>query len=303
MDVLVDTDLVLTGPLENLILEGDIVLLEGLYYKNINVNPLQGMKEKKRAENLSAQKANRSFRQKIRFDIQLKYREPFMVDNNIAHLEIQPDLVLSGTWEDPVITGMAKVSGGTITYQRRVFEVEKGIVNFNNPYEIEPEIDMAGSVQISRWRISLTMSGTPERLVVELSSTPWEGDADILSLLLFGKTTYEMRGANNTSVESTEALLAQVMASSFGADVKKNTGLDYLEVETNTGEAGSDSDSIRVTMGKDLTERLTAKYTIGSGSSGYYQRTATEYKLIEHILLSGFQDIEGNYGGEIIFRV
>jgi translocation and assembly module TamB len=105
------------------------------------------------------------------------------------------------------------------------------------------------------------------------------------------------------AVTSTEALMAQLIASSFGEDVKKATGLDTLEVETETDEAVGESDTIKVTMGKDLTERLSVKYMIGSGSGGYDQRAVTEYKLLENIMLSGFQDIKGSYGGEIIFRV
>jgi autotransporter translocation and assembly factor TamB len=139
--------------------------------------------------------------------------------------------------------------------------------------------------------------------VVELSSTPAEADADILSLLVFGKTTYEIAGADSGVGDSPEVLLTQLLASSFGEDIKKSTGLDYLEVATETEEAGGDSDTIQVTVGKDLTERMSVKYTIGTGKSGYHQRAATEYRLIEHILLSGFQDTKGNYGGEIIFRV
>jgi len=138
---------------------------------------------------------------------------------------------------------------------------------------------------------------------VELSSTPSEEDADILSLLVFGKTTYEMRSGGETDADSTEALMAQLIASSFGEDIKKSTGLDYLEVNTDTSETESDPNSINVTVGKDLTERMAIKYTIGSGRGGYQQRAATEYKLIEYILLSGFQSIEGSYGGEIIFRI
>jgi translocation and assembly module TamB len=303
MDVLIDTQLVVGGTMENLAIEGDIVILEGVYYKNIKTNLLQGLKEKRRTEDLPAPKNNYPLVDQITFDIQLKYREPFLVDNNIAYLEIHPDLVLSGTLADPVITGVAKVNNGTLTYQNKAFVVEKGLLNFSNPYRIEPEMDIMGTIRIRQWLISLTMSGTPERLVVELSSTPQEEDADILSLLVFGKTTQEMSDGGNGGVDSTQALLAQVMASSFGTDIKKATGLDYLEVETNAGETATDSDTIQVTVGKDLTERLTVKYTIGSGKDGYHQRTATEYKLIEYILLSGFQDIEGNYGGEIIFRV
>jgi translocation and assembly module TamB len=112
-----------------------------------------------------------------------------------------------------------------------------------------------------------------------------------------------MTAGNGGAIDSTEVLLAKVLASSFGEDIKKTAGLDYLEVETETDEAESNPDAIQVTVGKDLTERMSVKYTIGSGSSGYHQRTTTEYKLLENILLSGFQDIKGSYGGEIIFRV
>ncbi len=79
--------------------------------------------------------------------------------------------------------------------------------------------------------------------------------------------------------------------------------LDYLEVETTTDEMERDTETTQLTIGKDLTDRMAIKYAIGTGKSGYSQRAITEYKLIEYFLLSGFQDIEGNYGGEIIFRI
>ena len=97
-------------------------------------------------------------------------------------------------------------------------------------------------------------------------------------------------------------MMAQLMASSFGEDIKKASGLDYLAVESSP-EAGADTRAVDVTFGKNITDRMTIKYTVGSGKDGNHQRTAAEYKLIENILLSGFQDTKGNYGGEVIFRV
>ena len=303
MDALVNADLSASGTMENILVEGDIVILEGVYYKKVQTSLLESMKEKTRAIEVPAIKRKSFLFDNISYNIRLKYREPFIVDNDMAYLEIHPDLVLSGTFSAPVITGTAKVQTGTITFQNKTFVVERGIVNFSNPYKIAPEVDIMGRIKIRQWQISLMVHGPPDRLVVELSSTPSEEDADILSLLVFGKTTYEMRSGNNADTSSTEALLAQLMASSFGEDIKKATGLDYLEVKTDTGEAESDPDTINVTVGKDLTERMAVKYTVGSGRDGYHQRAATEYKLIEYILLSGFQDIEGSYGGEIIFRI
>jgi len=303
MDALLNMDLSASGTMESILLEGDIVVLEGVYYKKVQTSLLESMKEKTRTIKVPAIKTNPFVFDNIRYDIRLKYREPFIVDNDIAYLEIHPDLTISGTLSAPVITGMAKVQTGTLTFQNKTFVVERGVVSFLDPYKIAPAVDITGSIKIRQWLISLMVYGAPDSLVVELSSTPSEADADILSLLVFGKTTYEMRSGNDADASSTEALLAQLLASSFGEDIKKTTGLDYLEVKTDNGEAQSGSGTINVTVGKDLTERMSVKYTVGSGRDGYHQRAATEYKLIEYILLSGFQDIQGSYGGEVVFRI
>jgi autotransporter translocation and assembly factor TamB len=303
MDVLLSANLSASGTMEDILLEGDIVILEGVYYKNAKTSLLESMQEKTRSMEVPVIKKKTFLFDNVRYNISLTYREPFIVDNDIAYLEIHPDLNLSGTLNTPVITGTAKVQAGTITFQNKSFIVERGIVSFLDPYKIAPELDITGSIKIRKWLISLTVQGAPDRLIVELASTPSEEDADILSLLVFGKTTYEMSSGNTDDTDSTETLMAKLIASSFGANIKKTTGLDYLEVKTDNDETESASDSVNVTVGKDLSERLAIKYTIGSGRGGYHQRAATEYKLIEYILLSGFQDIEGSYGGEIIFRI
>jgi translocation and assembly module TamB len=300
---LIDTDLSVSGTLENLLIEGDIVMLEGIYYKSVMASLLQKVKEEKRAGNLPGSKTGHSFLDQIRTDIKLRYREPFIVDNDMGQMEIHPDLALSGTLSAPVITGIAEIKSGTVTFQNRTFVVKRGTISFLNPYKIEPEINITCGVEIRQWDITLVVTGTPDKLVVELSSTPPEAGADLMSLIVSGKTTDEMGSGGTSDADSPEVLMAQLIATSFGGDIEKSTGLDYLEVETTTDEMQRDSETTRLTIGKDLTDRMAIKYAIGTGKSGYTQRAITEYKLIEYFLLSGFQDIEGNYGGEIIFRI
>ena len=303
MDLLVNTDLSASGTLENLLIEGDIVMLEGVYYKKVMAGLLQKMIEEKRAGNLAGAKTENSFLDQISTDIKLKYREPFIVDNDMGQMEIFPDLALSGTLSAPVITGIAQIQSGTVTFQNRTFVVKRGTISYLNPYKIEPEINITCGVEIRQWDITLVVSGTPDKLVVELSSTPQQEGADIMSLIVSGKTIDEMGSGGLSDTDSPEALMAQVIATSFGGDIEKSTGLNYLAVETTTDEADRESETTRLIIGKDLTDRMAIKYAIGTGKSGYNQRAITEYKLIEYFLLSGFQDIEGSYGGEIIFRI
>jgi autotransporter translocation and assembly factor TamB len=300
LDAVVNMDLTASGQMNDLVVEGQLILVEGLYYKNFNL--LQAISGQNSKTVPPAPARRQTFLDGLHINIQVKYRDAFIVDNNIAYLEIHPDLVVAGRWYDPVITGAAKVHNGSLTYHNKTFVVEKGIINFTSPYEIQPEIDIVGVSQIRDWRITLALEGKPDRLLISLSSIPAESDSDILSLLVFGKTTRELSGGENGLTDSPEAMMAQLMASSFGEDIKQASGLDYLAVESPT-DAQDDSSTVDVTVGKNLSDRMTVKYTVGSGKGGYRQRAAAEYKLIENILLSGFQDTEGNYGGEVIFRV
>ena len=103
--------------------------------------------------------------------------------------------------------------------------------------------------------------------------------------------------------QSPSVLLAQLLAASFGEDIKKGAGIDLLEVEAESAQDKDSTDRIKVTVGKDLSERMTVKYSVESKDGGYVQRASTEYKLLEYFLVSGFQDTRGIYGGEFIFRL
>jgi hypothetical protein len=303
MDMLLSADLVMQGSPEDILVNGEIVLLEGLYYKNFKLNLLEAVQVKEREDTPPAVKEVNPLLKPLRFDIHMKHRQPFVVDNNIADMDINPDIVLQGTPENPILTGSARVSDGTITYQNKVFEVQKGAVDFVNPYKTEAEIDIKGRVDIREWQITISLYGPPDRLTVELSSVPSEEDADIISLLVFNKTTYELNEGGSGAEQSPTVLLSRLLAASFGEDIKKRTGIDLLEVEAESAQDNNSTDRIKVTVGKDLSERMTVKYSVESKDGGYVHRAATEYKLLEYFLVSGFQDTKGIYGGEFIFRI
>ncbi|MCG6912130.1 MAG: translocation/assembly module TamB domain-containing protein [Deltaproteobacteria bacterium] len=303
MDLLISADLSMAGVPEDLLLKGDVVMLEGTYYKDFNLNFLESVQEKSREETPRPVQPVHPLLRPLRFDIHFKHRQPLVVSNNIAELEISPDLVLTGTADNPVVTGAATVDTGSVTYHNRSFVVQRGSVDFINPYKTEAEIDIKGQVEIREWVITISLTGPPDRLAVELSSSPPEEDADIISLLVFKKTTYELNEGGPGVNQSPTVLLAQLLASSFGRDIKDSTGIDILEVEAESAEDKDSTDRIKVTVGKDLSERMSVKYSVESKDGGYVQRASTEYKLLENIVVSGFQDTKGVYGGEFIFRM
>jgi translocation and assembly module TamB len=302
LDVLLNATLQIQGTPDKSLVQGEAIILEGTYYKDVNLSLLQVVGERKREEAPQSKEVTLPFMKNMSVDISLRCMNPFVVDNNLAHLDIKPDLQISGTLSNPIITGRATIESGTVTY-RRTFAVKKGEIDFLNPYKIEPIFDIEGEVQVRKWTILLAISGPPDNLSFTVTSEPPEEDGDIVSLLLFGKTTHELIEAEEGTTKSAASMLAGILATRFGDDIKEATGLDILEIETQAQEEEQVSDQVKVTIGKELSRRMTLKYAVESKDSELSQRAIAEYKLLEGILLSGFQDDKGTSGGEIFFRL
>jgi translocation and assembly module TamB len=180
------------------------------------------------------------------------------------------------------------------------FEIKKGIIDFLNPYKIEPTVDIASETEVREWMINMDISGTPDDLTFTLSSTPKEEHEDILSLLIFGKTAKEFREGDGGGSFSTTKMLTNLAAEMFSDQVQNATGLDTLEVEYSDKD---DEEGINVTLGKDLTRRMAIKYSVETQNSELTQRVTTEYKFLETLLFNAYQDTKGNYGGELQFKL
>jgi translocation and assembly module TamB len=303
MDVVVSGDLTFKGAEETPTLSGQLVLLEGSYYKDVKLNLLSAVTQTKRAVPIASSYSVPGKLGRTALNVAVTHRYPLLVDNNLANLQIAPDLKISGTLARPILSGRAQVKEGEVIFRRKSFEVKRGVVDFINPYKIEPNLDIVAEADIRQWRVSLSLSGTPDQLVFKLNSNPAESENDILSLILLGRTGSELTKGEGGSKQTTRQMLASLVATAWGEDVKKHSRIDILEVETGTGEDEESADRVQLTVGKKLSRRLTVKYEVESGQEELVQRAISEYQFLEHLLASGFQDSKGGYGGELVFRV
>ncbi|MBN1307331.1 MAG: translocation/assembly module TamB domain-containing protein, partial [Chitinispirillaceae bacterium] len=300
----------LAGTPDTAQLTGNITLLDALYYQDVVINPFTGMGRRRRKKGAPPREITVPYLRNIRFDVGVRARSPLRVDNNLAQLTVAPDLQLTGTRASPSLLGRADVEQGTLTYLKKIFTVERGVIDFVNPYSIEPQVDIRGTIPVQDRLIQLTLSGTPENLVFTLSAYFENGvedekleDQDILSLLVLGKTTAALQSdlQSGEAGQSNQQMIASLVAATLGEDIRKVTGLDMLEVET--GDNGKEnSDRIAVTMGKQLTKRLETEYTVESEESRIVQRATAEYRILQDLFISGFQDSRGVYGGELRYQ-
>lgn len=302
LSVLLNSDIRITGSERSAQAAGEIVVLEGIYYKDVKINLLEMASTRKRAATAQSRPMEIPYFDTVDLDIGVTHRQPLLVENNLAQLQISPDLKITGTLSRPVINGRAEVREGTVIFQKKTFDVKRGIIDFVDPYKTQAEIDIESRTTIREWTITLTIKGSLDNLDLRLSSVPSETDSDILSLILFGQTARELAGGNGDTQRSTGQIMAEMIADTFGRDIKKSTGVDILEVEANGGD-DEESEGIRVTVGKHLSDRMTVKYAVETKDGEIVQRAISEYKLLENLLVSGFQGTDGVYGSELVFRI
>jgi len=306
IDMVFNSNLTFTGHPDNTTLSGHIILLEGLYYRDVEIDLIGEATRRRRGAPVVAEPRDIDipYLRNLNLDIETSFRRPLMVDNNLALMTLRPELRINGSLNQPQLTGRAEVAQGTVSYQNIEFDIARGIIDFLDPYRISPDIDIRAISEVRRWTILLEISGTPEALDFRLSSNPHEEHADILSLLILGKTTRELAGGTGPAGPSPEQMLISLLAGRLEEDVRAGTGLDIFEVEYRQNDTATEADdSIRVTVGKELSRRLTVTYGLErKGGETVQQRTAI-YRLLEYLSMSAFQDSAGTFGSEMQFRL
>lgn len=308
LDLTINAAIKLSGDTEKSMLSGEIILLDGLYYRDIEFSLMDaagdiGRGRREFSPPPETESEGIPLLDKLALDINVRHRNPFVVDNNMAILRIRPDLRIHGTSNRPLISGRAQVTDGGITFYNTEFTVQKGIIDFINPYKIEPTIDIAAQSQVRHWTINLAVTGPPDDLSVQLSSSPAEEHGDIISLLVVGKTTRELAGGEGGGATSPQQLLANLLAEQLQKNLQAGTGIDIIELEYTTNGESDTGDDIRVTVGKEISRRLTLLYGVEQRSGLVVQKSTAIYKLLENLSVNAFQDTEGAFGGEMRYRL
>ena len=306
-DLLLNANLKYSKKYKKSSLKGSVEFLEGLYYKEFNVNKmiLQRLQNSKKASFIKRICKNFPEICQTILDINIKSRQPLIADNDTAYFEIEPDLNVRGSLFNPVVLGRAEMFNGEINYLSKNFVLEKGLIDFINPYRTDPIIDIKSNVEVRDWKINLDVLGKINELQVKLNSTPPEEHGDIISILLFGKTTDQLFENDKGSYKSTQQMIAELLSNAFEKDIKNTTGLDTFKLEALEHEDIEDNqtDDYKVTLGKELSRRMSITYAFETQKGQLIHHTIANYKILENLILRGMQDTQGIYGGELLFRM
>jgi translocation and assembly module TamB len=205
----------------------------------------------------------------IRLDVHLTTGPQVQVATNMAHLQLQADVRLRGTLAQPSVLGRASASEGRILFAGNQYEVTKAQVQFVNPYQIEPLVDVSLATTVQQYDITLNIAGPPDKLAITYRSDPPLASADVMSLLATGQTTQAGASLANeaSNFAPSEQLLGQALNNLVASRLHRLFGITQVQVNPDTGVLGPTGSGGTVTVEQQVSRNLKLTYTQNLSSS------------------------------------
>ncbi len=166
-------------------------------------------------------------------------------------LEGQANLQVSGTVANPVVIGRTNLTSGEVFFRNIRYQLQRGIITFDNPNETEPVLNISATTTIEQYNLTLTMRGTLDKLMTSYTSDPPLATADVINLIAQGHTTQEQIGGG----QSTDSIIASQVTGQVAGGIQHLAGLSSLQIDPLLG-GNNQNPSARVALQQRVTKNF-----------------------------------------------
>ena len=225
---------------------------------------------------------------------------------NLVSREVSVDgsanLQIRGTAADPVVLGRINLTGGDILLEGNRFVLNGGTIQFVNPTETEPVLNLALTTTIQDYNIKLNFQGPASQIRPEYSSDPSLPPADIMHLLAFGSTTEA--AANNTTPANQEAesLIASQVSSQVTNRLSRVAGISQLSISpVLQGGSSAGPPGAAITIRQRVTSNLFVTFSTNVATT-QDQIIQGQYQISPRVALSATRDENGGFGVDALIK-
>jgi translocation and assembly module TamB len=238
---------------------------------------------------------SQGFADKLKLDLTVAATNGISLVSRTLSLDGTANLEVRGTGADPVILGRVNLSGGDLIFQGNRYVLQNGTIDFVNPYQTQPVVNVAVNTTIQEYNIMMHFDGPADRLHTNYTSVPSLPPSDIINLIAFGKTT-EASAANPTPPGSmgAESLVASQVSSQVTSRLEKVAGISQLSIDPELGN-NQENPGARIA----IQQRVTGNLFVTFATDVTQTQNATiklEYHLNPRVSLSGTRDQNGGFG-------
>ncbi len=253
------------------LLKGNYIVKDGLMAKDFGDNDSAGSSDNlKRDQFLPRFLVEESFLP-IVVDVKVDLSNGLALKNDMVEGSAQGQLRILGNPTKAAIEGQIRTTGETkVNFRENIFTVTSAVLNFEDPLEINPKINVQARARVDSYNVSLLVQGQAKKPEISLSSIPPLSERDLLSLLALGATDQQLDSSINSQQQGSSAGF-QVLSAVANPLVKKVTEQIGLNVQYSAGFDKTDESAQRIIVKKEFNRKLGV-----SGSQTWGKKLKTE---------------------------
>jgi translocation and assembly module TamB len=293
----VDANLRLSGTTETAVLGGAVHLSELSFTPAFDLSSFVGQ-----FGGGVAAPPSRGLAQNIQLNVAVDSTSSVNLTSRALSLGGTANLHLRGTVADPVVLGRVNLNGGDIILNGNRFVLNGGTIQFVNPSETQPVMNVSLTTSIQQYNIDLRFQGPVDKMRTQYSSDPALPAADIIHLLAFGQTTEASDATATPANQAAESLVASQVSSQLTSRVSKIAGISQLSI--NPVLAGSSSQGppgANITVQQRVTGNLFVTFSTNVAST-QSQTIQGQYQVSPRVAFSATRDPNGGFALDTLIK-
>ncbi len=211
------------------------------------------------------------------------------------------ELEIRGTAAHPSLLGRVNLTGGSMLFHGNRYVLTGGTVQFVNPAQIRPVLNLSLSTTIQQYNIDLRFTGPADQLRGEYTSNPSLPRVDIISLLAFGTTTEASATGPNPANQAVKSLASQA-SGQITSRISKIAGISQLSVSpVLAGNTAQGPPGAVITIRQQVTGNLFVTFSTNVAST-QSQTIQGEYRLSPRVSISATRDPNGGFAVDALIK-
>jgi translocation and assembly module TamB len=294
----IDANIRLVGSTDNAVLGGTVDLT------NLSLTPAfdLGSFAGQFSSGVEAPPAAGSMAQNIHLNLAVHSSNNINLVSRTLSMAGSANLQVRGTADQPVILGRVDLTGGDIILNGDRFLLTGGTIQFVNPSETEPVVNITVTTTIQQYDISMRFRGPTDKMQTQYTSDPALPQADIINLLAFGQTTEASNEASQgvTASQAGESLVANQVSSQITGRVAKVAGISQLSISPVLGNSENSQAGANITIQQRVTGNLYVTFSTNTAQAT--QTIQGQYKVSPKLSLSATRDPNGGFAFDALIK-
>jgi translocation and assembly module TamB len=288
----IDTNLTLTGPLQSLLLRGQVYVNDLAFSRAVNLEEVLYRFARQRRI-LSAASG------RLNLDLTVLSTTELTPATNQMRLNGAANLRVRGTVAQPGLWGTVRLNSGELFFRGARYILKPSTIDFVNPSGIEPRLNIAVETRVRQYNVRMFLIGPLDDLRTTISSEPPLPSADTINLLVFG-TTNQPITTESTGNLGAVSILATGVTDTVTNRLQKIAGISQLSIDPVL-----DNNEHASAVGVTVQQRVTANLFVTATSdptSTERQVIEVEYQATPKISVIGVFNQNGGFAADVRIR-